>query len=174
MVTTEPSRVNIAPPPPPPPIVSRPDSNRRPKIFRWLRYHSTGGSVMAMSLPTAWSLLNSCLCCSLRPGFGAVLGLGPWFGFGLGSGTLKCLGHEFSSKLKKHYLCMHFLACAIGENLVGTNAWYLLHLCGGCEAHVGGLLQFFRCFTPCLFLCSTSVSHAFPSSHIQAHNSKHE
>ena len=29
---------------------------------------------------------------------------------------------------KKNYLCTHFLARAIGVNVVGTNAWYLLHL----------------------------------------------
>ena len=29
---------------------------------------------------------------------------------------------------KKNYWCTHFLACAIGVNVVGTNAWYLLHL----------------------------------------------
>ena len=46
---------------------------------------------------------------------------------------------------------MHFLACAIGVNVVGTHAWYLLHLCGGCGAHVSHLLQFFHAFTPFFF-----------------------
>ena len=77
-------------------------------------------------------------------------------------------------KNQKNSLCMHFLACAIGVNVVGTRAWYLLHLCGGCGAHVGHLLQFFHAFTPFFLWCSTFVSRAFPSSHMQAHNSKHE
>ena len=34
------------------------DSNRRPKTLRRLRYHSTGGCVIALSFPTAWSLLS--------------------------------------------------------------------------------------------------------------------
>ena len=77
-------------------------------------------------------------------------------------------------KSKQNSSCTHFIACAIGANVVGTNAWYLLHLCGGCRAHIGHLLQFFHAFTPFFLWCSTFVSHAFPSSHIQAHNSKHE
>ena len=32
------------------------DSNRRPRTLRRLRYHSTGGCVIAISFPTAWSL----------------------------------------------------------------------------------------------------------------------
>jgi hypothetical protein len=54
-------------------------------------------------------------------------------------------------KSKKNSLCMHFLACAIGVNVVRTHAWYLLHLCGGCGAHVSHLLQFFHAFTPFFF-----------------------
>ena len=49
-------------------------------------------------------------------------------------------------KIQTNSLCMHFLACAIGVNVVGTHAWYLLHLCGGCGAHVSHLLQFFHAF----------------------------
>ena len=39
---------------------------------------------------------------------------------------------------------------------------------------VSHLLQFFHAFTPFFLWCSTFVSHAFPSSHMQAHNSKYE
>ena len=49
-------------------------------------------------------------------------------------------------KNKKNSLRTHILACGIGSNLVGTNALYLLHLCGGCGAHVGHLLQFLHAF----------------------------
>ena len=84
------------------------------------------------------------------------------------------IGVNSHQNSKKNYLCTHFLACAIGVNVVRTNAWYLLHLSGGCGAHAGHLLQFFYAFTPFLLWCSTFVSHAFPSSHMQAHNSKHE
>ena len=40
-------------------------------------------------------------------------------------GAIDANSHQNS---KKNYLCAHFLACAIGVNMVGTNAWYLLHL----------------------------------------------
>ena len=40
-------------------------------------------------------------------------------------GAIDANSHQNS---KKNYLCTHFLACAIGVNVVGTNAWYLLHL----------------------------------------------
>ena len=47
-------------------------------------------------------------------------------------------------KIQKKILC---IACGIGANVVGTNALYLLHLCGGYGAHVGHLLQFLHAFT---------------------------
>ena len=60
-------------------------------------------------------------------------------------------------KNQKNSLCMHFLACAIGVNVVETHAWYLLHLCGGCGAHVSQLLQVFHAFNciakPCRTMC---------------------
>ena len=34
------------------------DSNRRLKALRWLHYHSTGGGVTVICLPTAWCLLS--------------------------------------------------------------------------------------------------------------------
>ena len=40
-------------------------------------------------------------------------------------GAIDANSHQNS---KKKYLCTHFLACAISVNVVGTNAWYLLHL----------------------------------------------
>ena len=42
------------------------------------------------------------------------------------------------------------------------------------ELMLATFCNFFYAFTPFLLWCSTFVSHAFPSSHIQAHNSKHE
>ena len=63
---------------------------------------------------------------------GGHLQRGPCFFFQRGGGSIDTRtgghGREFSSKLQKKYLCTHFLACAIGVNVVGTNAWYLLHL----------------------------------------------
>ena len=70
------------------------------------------------------------------------------------------LGTRILIKTKKHYLCTHFLACAIAVNVVGTNAWYLLHLCGGCGAHVGHPLQLFYGLQQFLLWCSTFVPHA--------------
>ena len=53
---SNPGRVNTALPPP---LQSaNQDSNRRPKMLCRLCYHSTGGCVIAISFPTAWSLLS--------------------------------------------------------------------------------------------------------------------
>ena len=62
---------------------------------------------------------------------GGHLQRGPCFFFRRGESIdTRTGGHwrEFSSKLQKNYLGTHFLACAFGVNVVGTNAWYLLHL----------------------------------------------
>ena len=103
---------------------------------------------------------------------------GPCFFFRRGGGSVDTRTGgpltRFLVKNKKNSLCMHFLACAIGVNVVGTQAWYLLHLCGGCGAHVSHLLQLFHASTPVFLWFSTFVSYAFPSSHMQAHNSKYE
>ena len=118
-----------------------------------------------MSLPTAWSLLNSCLCCPLGPGLRCCVGPWSWLWLRLGFWDVKMLGTRIRIKTQENYLCTHFLACAIGINVVGTNAWYLLHLCGSCGAHASHLLQFFHGFTPFLLWCSTFVSHAFLSTY---------
>ena len=61
-------------------------------------------------------------------------------------------------KNKKNSLPTRFSACGISANMVGTNALYLLHLCGGCGAHAGHLLQLLHAFA--LFLAP--ADHLFP------------
>ena len=56
-----PDRANMAPLPPPTvgrPGFEPPTENFAPKTLRRLHYHSTGGGVKAICLPTAWSLLG--------------------------------------------------------------------------------------------------------------------
>ena len=77
------------------------NSNRRPKTLRRLRYHSTGGCVIAMSLPTAWSLLNSCLCCPLGPGLRCCVGPWSWLWLRLGFWDVKMLGTRILIKTQK-------------------------------------------------------------------------
>jgi hypothetical protein len=170
---SNPGRVNMAPLPPPtvdPPGFEPPTENFASAALPFDRRlcdsdeppHCLEPSEFLFVLPLGARLR----CC-----------VGPWSWLWLRPGfwDVKMLGTRILIKTqKKNYLCTHFLACAIGVNVVGTNAWYLLHLCGGCGAHAGDLLQFFHGFTPFLLWCSTFVSHAFPSSHMQAHTNKYE
>ena len=113
-------------------------------------------------------------CFFFREGGGGALARGAMFLLSKGGSIDTRTGGPLTQVLvknpKKNSLCMQFLACAISVNVVGTHAWYLLHLCGGCGAHIG---HPFHAFTPFFLWCSTFVSHAFPSSHMQAHNSKY-
>ena len=55
---SNPGQVNAAAPLPPPPTVGRPGFELPTKTLCRLCYHSTGGCVIAICFPTAWSLLS--------------------------------------------------------------------------------------------------------------------